>query len=329
MRSIKLVLLLLALGLLAVVRGPAPDANFDRRVWRIDLLPGLDAAGVARRIGPFELVGAWQFVSHHRDFGNFSALGQTGDGRMVAVGDKDGLMWFTRPDRPGPWHAKIAQPFTGDWRRTPIYGDAEALSVDPHDGSLLLAYEGVPAMFRFRADLTHPQRIDIPALGAFQPNQGPEAMAQLADGRTAIFIEEYAGTFDRRSHVGLLFPSAPRPGEQPARFTVEMPEGYRPTELAVLPDRRVLVLGRTFGLTGFRSVIGLVDPAAIRAGATVTVREIARITDPRIAENYEGMAVTSEPDGGYAVWLVSDSNEMDWAQRTLMLKLRPVSGKAP
>jgi hypothetical protein len=49
---------------------------------------------------------------------------------------------------------------------------------------------------------------------------------------------------------------------------------------------------------------------------------IARIDDPRIHDNYEGMAVTREADGSQIVWLVSDSNEMVWAQRTLLLKLR-------
>jgi hypothetical protein len=34
------------------------------------------------------------------------------------------------------------------------------------------------------------------------------------------------------------------------------------------------------------------------------------------------MTVTREADGGEAIWLISDNNQMVWAQRTLLLKLR-------
>jgi hypothetical protein len=34
------------------------------------------------------------------------------------------------------------------------------------------------------------------------------------------------------------------------------------------------------------------------------------------------MVATAEPDGGTAVWLISDNNQMAWLQRTLLLKLR-------
>ena len=54
----------------------------------------------------------------------------------------------------------------------------------------------------------------------------------------------------------------------------------------------------------------------------ITPQVLARIDDPRIRENYEGMTVTREKDGSQAIWLISDSNEMVWAQRTLLLKLR-------
>jgi len=64
------------------------------------------------------------------------------------------------------------------------------------------------------------------------------------------------------------------------------------------------------------------DPAAIRPGAQVAPRPIAWIGDPRIRDNYEGMVATPEADGSTAIWLISDSNEMVWLQRTLLLKLR-------
>ena len=102
-----------------------------------------------------------------------------------------------------------------------------------------------------------------------------------------------------------------------------MPEGYRPVELAQMPDGRLLILGRKFTLDGFRTVVTMVDdPRAIRSGASVVARPIAWLTDSRLRDNYEGMVATAEPDGGTAVWLISDNNQMAWLQRTLLLKLR-------
>lgn len=82
---------------------------------------------------------------------------------------------------------------------------------------------------------------------------------------------------------------------------------------------------------GFRSVIAVFAQKDVRPGAVITPKVIARIDDPRIRDNYEGMTVTREPDGSRLVWLISDSNEMVWAQRTLLLKLRigPEAPRAP
>jgi hypothetical protein len=134
--------------------------------------------------------------------------------------------------------------------------------------------------------------------------------------------EGYASLFSRTLHNGFIFAGLPRNHESPGRFKLVMPDGYRPTELARLPDGRLLLLGRKFTLGGFRSLIALLDPATIRANATVTPRVVARITDPRVCDNYEGMTVTPEGDGAVAVWLISDSNDMVLLQRTLLLKLR-------
>jgi len=67
-----------------------------------------------------------------------------------------------------------------------------------------------------------------------------------------------------------------------------MPAGYCPSELAQMPDGRLLALGGHFGLTGF----------------------------------YRAITVTREAEGSQLVWLVSDSNEKVLLQRTLVLKLR-------
>lgn len=324
--------LLLALVLLPVVclRGPAPAEKDHPRVWRRDLLPGLIAERLPRRWGPFELAGAWRIDGDDPSIANYSALGTRDDGSLVALSDRRALLTFTRPDRPGPWLAHPARPFTAHTDFAQDHSDGEALVVLPPPAhgapnDLLLIFEGTADVVRVSGDLRRRTVIPVPALAAWPGNMGPEASTRLRDGRMVMIEEGYAPWYDRSGHDALVFPGLPRKGDRPAHWRLRLPGGWRPTELAVLPDGRLLLLERRFTLTGFRSAIAWIDPAAIRPGATVVPQPLARIEDPRIRDNYEGMTVTREPDGATAVWLIADSNGMDVLQRTLLLKLRIVA----
>ncbi len=322
MRIVRLAVLIAALIPAAFLYAPKPPASFDQAVRRVNLAPVLRDADVGGDLGPFTLAGAWQLESKHANFGNFSALVHDRSGLLIALGDKGGIMRFTPPDRPDRWYSRIGRLVSGLRRNRLITADAESAALDPASGRMLVAYEGEPAMFDYPLKRTLPMQIPLPVLREWPDNQGPEAMTRLADGRTIVLGEVYSGWFDRRTHPGLLFAGQPQPGENPARFEIVMPEGYRPVDLAQMPDGRVLVLGRTLSARGFRTTIALFDPAQLRAGARLTTRLIATIGDERIRENYEGMTAMRDADGGTAVWLISDSNEMVWAQRTLLLKLR-------
>ena len=321
MRAIKLALLIAALIPAVYLKAPKPPLVADGRVERQDLMPALRAEGPLPETGAPQLVGAWRLTGRDHNFGNFSGLAQAG-GALVTVSDRGGVMWFSRPDRRGPWQTRLTRLVSADWRTHPHYTDAESVAVGPGTGNLLVGYEDAAAMERFSDDLAVRTLIPLPVLSEWPPNQGPEAMTRLADGRTVMIGEAYAQWFDRTRHTGLIFPGEPRPNEAPARFELRMPPGYRPCELAQMPDGRLLVLGRNFSFAGFRSLIGIFAPSDVRRGAAITPRVIARIDDPRIRDNYEGMTITREPDGSSAIWLISDSNAMVWAQRTLVLKLR-------
>jgi hypothetical protein len=319
----RLAALLLALVTLPVVmlRDVHPPPPSQHRIWIRDLLPSLTASGLPLRMGPFTLQGAWQIGGDDGAIANYSALGMLSDGRMAALSDRGALLTMTRPDRPGPWFAHSAEPLSLKTAFGQQHSDGEAMVVLPHD-DLLMIYESTPDLLRFSRDLHQHQTITVPILSTWPENQGPEASMLLRDGRMVMLEEGYDPWWDATGHQGLIFPGLPRNGEAPALFHLVLPEGWRPTELANLPDGRLLLLERRFTLTGFRTALAMIDPAAIRPGATVTPRELTRITDPRIRDNYEGMTVTREPDGGLAVWIVSDSNAMVWFQRTLLLKLR-------
>lgn len=321
MRVIKLALLTLALLPTVYLRSPKPNPINDPRVALHDLMPALRAKGPLPSVGQLQLVGAWQLTSRNRLFGSFSGLAQAG-GALVAVSDRGAVMGFGRPGHPGIWRSHLTRLVNADWRKHHFPTDAESVASDPRSGDLLVGYEDTGVMERFSADLAKRTFIPLPVLREWPENQGPEAMTRLADGRTVIIGEVYSRWFDRTRHVGLVFPGEPRPNETPVRFEVRLPAGFRPCELTQMPDGRLLVLGRSFSFAGFRSVIAIFAPSEIQPDASITPEEIARIADPRIADNFEGMTAMREPDGSAAIWLISDSNEMVWAQRTLVLKLR-------
>ncbi len=319
MRALKLALLILALVPTLWLHGARPREVRDARAGVLDLMPAL--RGNLPATGALHLEGAWQITGRARMLGTLSGLAQTG-GSLVAVGDRGGIMWFARPDRPGPWDPRLARLVNLDWRKHRYPTDAESVMVEPGSGDLIVGYEDAPVLGGVSPDLARWRCIPLPVLAEWPDNQGPEAMTRLADGRTVIVGETYARWLDRTRHPGLIFPGAPRPFESPARFELVMPAGYRPSELAEMPDGHLLVLGRHFSMMGFRSVIAVFAARDIRPGAAVTPHVIARIEDPRIRDNFEGMTVTREVDGSQIVWLISDSNGMVWAQRTLLLKLR-------
>lgn len=336
MRVFALILMILALVPTVYLRAPKPAPPSGQPMVFEDLMPALRRAGPLPAAGPLTLTGAWQLHGGFPQSATLSGLAQAGAG-MVAVGDRGAVLWFTRPDRPKPDQAlagpmRLAKLINRDWRRHRHPTDAESVAgISGTDlqgtdvlgtGDLLVGYEDPPALLRFSRDLMLRARTPLPELVERTLNRGPEAMTVLADRRTVVIGESHARWFDRTTHTGLIFPGLPSPDETAQSFTVHMPPGVRPCELAQMPDGRLLVLGRSFSLAGFRSFIGVIAPADIRAGATITPNMLARIDDPRIRDNYEGMTVTREPDGSAALWLLSDSNQMVWAQRTLLLKLR-------
>lgn len=321
MRFLRLLLLVLALVPVAWSYAPMPPQSADRRILRADLMPGLRAAGVPH-LGGVELAGAWHYWSANREFGNYSALVGWPDGTLAAIGDRNDALAFDRPDRAGPWRARAAEPFAATIPGLRTQADAESATVWPDGRTLLVGYEGGHHLVRMTRAFRPFAQISVPALAEWPENRGPEAMARLADGRLVIVGEVYFSLWDRVRHPGFVFATMPRNGARPGRFTLAMPEGFRPVDMAQAPDGRLLVLGRKLTLLGFSTTLLWADSRVIRPGALVPTHEIARITDRRIRENYEGMALTRGAAGGTDIWLISDSNQMERLQRTLLLKLR-------
>ena len=154
-------------------------------------------------------------------------------------------------------------------------------------------------------------------------NGGPEAFVRLADGRFLVLAEMRDGWFSSGGPA-LLFPSDPVEGAQPVRFRYDAPPGTQPTDMAQLPDGRVLILHREVVLgvpPRFAATIVLADPKQIRAGQVWSGKVIARIASPLPSDNFEGLAIEPLAHGGARVWVISDDNQISF-QRTILLKLR-------
>ena len=208
------------------------------------------------------------------------------------------------------------------------YFDTEAAVRDPANGSLWIGLEHDWHVARIGRKGGPAQLYSIPALRDWPENGGAEAMARLNDGRW-IMLCETCGSGRGGLHLGLLF--AGRPGISAVqKFGIVLPAGFDPVDAVALPDGRLLILTRSFGLfpPHFSNRIVLADLARLDVKRPLATQELARIEGSAVRENYEGMAVRPTADGQLAVWLISDANDSAF-QETRLMQLRLDPAKLP
>lgn len=255
--------------------------------------------------------------------GGFSGVHLAPDLTLTLISDRghwaearlvlDGLTPIgLQPLRHGPLRDEAGQPLPRGFA-----ADAEALARRP-DGTWLVAFE---RRHRIRAY----RRLDGPGLYVSAPpglenappNGGLESLAVLPDGRFFAIAETFTPP-DRPElrHAWLGVPGGWMPLYwQPA-------PGFHPTDAAILPDGRALVLERRFSLLGgFSARLVITAPDALRLareGAVLRGETILMLNDaPLPSENWEAVAVTRFGDQTL-VALISDDNE-SILQRSLLL----------
>lgn len=267
-----------------------------------------------------ELVRGWQLSSTHPEFGGFSALAWRGDGSLFALSDRGALFVLSLP---GPDQTRLR-----GRRLPPIPGpegltvDAESLAIDRQGQKRWVAYESANAIARFNVMLERESVAYPRMMQDWDLNSGAEAMVRLSDGRFLVMAE--GNVLDDEPSDVLLFAGDPVEGAPAQSFTFQPPAGFRPVDMAQLPDGRVLVLLRAVYAAlppRFSTAVMLLDPQAIRPGRAWPGQVIARLAHESLADNYEGLAVAPGPDGAVDLWLVSDDNHSVF-QRSLLLHLR-------
>ena len=255
--------------------------------------------------------------------GGFSGVHLAPDLTLTLISDRghwaearlllDGLTPIgLQPLRHGPLRDEAGKPIPRGFA-----ADAEALARRP-DGTWLVAFE---RRHRIRAY----RRLDgpglyvaaPPGLEAAPPNGGLESLAVLPDRRLFAIAE----TFSPLDRPELRHAWLGAPGRWMPLYWQPAP-GFHPTDAAILPDGRALVLERRFSLLGgFSAQLVMTAPDALRSareGAVLRGETILMLNDaPLPSENWEAVAVTRFGDQTL-VALISDDNE-SILQRSLLL----------
>ncbi len=272
-----------------------------------------------RRVGALKFMGAWHLTSDTRGFGGLSALDVNAN-RVTALGDGGTVVRFRLGRFGNASDATITRLPAGCGRVVrKMDNDTESLAHDAARRHWWVGYEWRNSICRLNANFSIGEATAAPrAITNWRRKGGAESMTRLSDGRYLLIAEESLD--DGGVHQMVLFDRDPTdPAAIATTLSYRPPAGYKPTDVAQLPDGRLLVLNRRFALWSlFTSKLVLMNalpanPRGIRQG-----RVIADFESPTISDNFEGLSVSVE-NGKPILWIISDDNFMRW-QRTLLLK---------
>jgi hypothetical protein len=279
----------------------------------------LEIGSVSSTIGAFELESELVLSSSDPEFGGLSGLWLSpGSDRLIAASDH-GALWtaaLTHDDRgrlraAAGWRSIMPGLAPGDDAEDT---DAESLA-DDSAGGLVIAYESDHRLRRLPLDDldAEPGVLAAPDLPEDSGNSGIEALACLPDGSLLALSE---GVTDRNGDLAAWLIRGERIEELGYVPTGE----FVPTGADRLDDV-LFVLERQFSwLGGFVSRIVALPAGEVVPGARLRGVELARLQQPLIGENFEGIAARRAPDGRIVLYLISDDNFI-LLQQTILLQL--------
>ncbi len=315
------------------LREPFPPLNEDQvlSVTALEMVGGVSGSATEAVIGEAQLAGVWQLNSPNSRFGSYSALIFIDETRFLAGSDRGHLLEFDVPGGNGIARGPRIGSFTPGGIEDKFQVDLESLARDPDTGDIWAGFEGTNTIERVARDMSARRNVAPAVMRNWSKNSGAESMVRLKDGRFLVISEGSASQSGGVFPV-LMFDTDPVRDTAHRAYGFRPPEGYRPVDAAQLPDGRVLILVRDLriGIPPIFAVklvvADLADLSQAEAGQSSRQRpwqgrEIAAISDPVLAENYEGVAVAPDADGTVSIWLVSDDNHTRY-QRSLLVKLR-------
>lgn len=267
-----------------------------------------------RRVGGLVFRRGWALASDAPRFGGISAM-HVENGAVTAISDSGDLLLFPLPGE-GPARVRmIALPLGHAPPTRKRDRDTEALAV--HGGHAWVAFERHNLVARHRRSDWRLESFARPeAMRRWGRNSGPESLVRLSDGRF-LAIEEGGG--DDYSRVALFDGDPAVVSTRALTGRYRRVPGHRPTDAALLPDGRLLILNRRATLLdGVSAVLTVADVPEWRDGATIEGRELARLAAPLTVDNMEALSVARE-SGRTIVRVASDDNMMR-IQRTLLLE---------
>ncbi|MDT8759008.1 esterase-like activity of phytase family protein [Sphingomonas psychrotolerans] len=274
------------------------------------------------RVGALTYLGGLVLKSRDPAFGGFSAMRVAGE-RFTLLSDGGNLVSFRMGADLRPADVRFADlpgPGTGAIKR---HRDSESLTWDPATGRAWVGFENRNAIWRYDASLTRAERAVQPAAMAdWSIAGGAEAMVRLRSGQFLVISETARPKGMPNARIVLRFAGDPTETKVPPQSLAYVPPAnYDPTDMAELPDGRLLVLNRRLSLAGlFTAKLVLLDLRGARPGTAVHGRELATFERPVQHDNFEALALTSE-GGNTIVWIASDDNGEIWEQ-SLLLKFR-------
>lgn len=261
------------------------------------------------------IAGAWELSSDTRAFGGLSGLVETPDGGLLAVGDNgifvrldlDPLTHFPSGEAQiAPLRGENGAPLTAQRDR-----DAEGLAF--RDGWALVSFEHNHRILAY--DLAGcglaARGVELAHLATRQPgvrlrpNLGAEALGLASDDTLWVGLEA--------------------PGKQGAIMGRVGPEGILEAEQQTRPPSMHLMTGLDQKRGLVAKLFRAYDPVrgnriAFSVSDRSGLRAEGRLDTSGPVDNFEGIAIGQNPQGGTRIWLISDDN-FNPSQRTLLFAL--------
>lgn len=316
----------------ALVGPPVPIEVAARPITSFDRT----GSSSKRQLGRLEFRGGLLLTSATKEFGGWSGLVMSDDGRrMLAISDQGS--WMTADltydgSRPkGLANAMIGEISGLGGQALGRGRDKDAEAVTLLDGTLargtvLIAFERNHRIGRYPVSdrgLGPPLGyLKMPADARRIPfNKGLEALTVLRGGllKGAIlaFAEEYYDP--RRNHTGWIWPAGI--GSEPQRLGLTNIADFAITDVVSLPDGSLIVLERKFRwLEGVKMRLRLVRAAAIKPGALLEGEVLLEADMSDEIDNMEGLALSRDARGQTVLTIISDNNFNAFLQRNLLLQ---------